>query len=94
MIELLSYASINSSCYHPPPPPGQTPGICKAQCPGGGDFVQQRVAPGVGGGDNLTDCQIHAIARSVKNNEDFAGKPNTFVGNSGKARYWKVEDFV
>ena len=61
-------------------PPGHTPGICKALCPGGGDFVQQRVAPGVGGGDNLTDRQTHPVARSVTM-EEFAGKPTTFVGD-------------
>ena len=62
-------------------PPGHTPGICKALCPWGGDFVQQGVAPGVGGGDNLTDRQIHAVAVSVLTMEEFAGKPTTFVGD-------------
>ena len=62
-----------------PSPP--TPlGICKALCPGGWDFLQQRVAPGVGGGDNWTDRQTHPVARSVTM-EEFAGKPTTFVGD-------------
>ena len=46
--ELITFgnnAAINSGCYHPP---GHTPGICKALCPWGGNFVQRRVAPGVG----------------------------------------------
>ena len=78
----MIYAPINSGCYHPPPaPPGHTPGICKALCPWGGDFVQQGAAPGVGGGDNLTDRQIHAVAVSVLTMEEFAGKPTTFVGD-------------
>ena len=76
--ELYNNAPINSGCYHPP---GHTPGICKALCPWGGDFVQQGVAPGVGGGDNLTDRQIHAVAVSVLTMEEFAGKPTTFVGD-------------
>ena len=58
----------------------RSPGICKALCPGGGDFVQQGVAPVVGGGDNLTDRQTHPFARSVTM-EEFAGKPTTFVGD-------------
>ena len=67
------YAAINSGCYHPPP--GHTPGICKALCPWGEDFVQQGVAPVVGGGDNLTDRQIHAVAVSV------VAVSTTFVGD-------------
>ena len=55
--------------------PGHTPGICKALCPWGGDFVQQGVAPVVGGGDNLTDRQIHAVAVSV------VAVSTTFVGD-------------
>ena len=48
--------------------PGHTLGICKALCPGGWDFVQQRVASFGGGvGDNLTDRQINAVARNNRN---------------------------
>ena len=42
-------------------------------------MVQQRVAPGVGGGD-LTNRHTHPVARSVTM-EEFAGKPTTFVGD-------------
>ena len=84
--ELLSSVTVRVLCIDQfqllpsPPPLGHTPGICKALCPGGGDFVQQRVAPGMGGGDNLTDRQTHPVARSVTM-EEFAGKPTTFVGD-------------